>query len=108
MQNAFQSTIRLRHLTLILPLFLFGCAGPRTVSRSELEQLKTHWHEPKVSMWYYVGSKNGFHYFHHDDVGRDQEDFRISETELSWPATFPVTRHRSSWRRLEWGVYERK
>jgi hypothetical protein len=98
----------LRNLALIFLLLLSGCTGPQTVSRAELERLKTQRHEPKVSMWYYVGSKASFHYFHHDDLGSDQKDFRVSESELSWPDTFPLTRHRSSWRRLDWGVYERR
>jgi hypothetical protein len=98
----------LRSLPLALPLLLLGCTSPQTVTRAELEQLKTQRHEPKVSMWYYVGSKDGFHYFHHNDLGGDEKDFRILGTELSWEDTFPLTRHRKSWRRLEWGVYERR
>jgi|ERR1051325_2576081 hypothetical protein len=99
----------LRSLTLILPvLLLSGCATPQTVSRAELEHLKTQRREPKVSMWYYVGSRDGFHCFHHDDLGGGQKDFRISETELSWPDTFPLTRHRKSWRALKWGIHERR
>ena len=93
----------LRSLSLILLLFLLGCASTQAVSRAELERLKSYRHEPKVSLWYYVGSKDGFHYFHHDDLGNDQKDFRISESELSWQNTFSYTQHRKSWRPLDWG-----
>jgi hypothetical protein len=96
----------LRGLVLILPLLLLGCARPQTINRAELEQLKAHWHEPKVSMWYYVGSKDGYDYFHHDDLGSEKKDFRISDTELSWTNTFPLTGDRKSWKALNWGVYE--
>jgi len=98
----------LRSLTPVLLLLLVGCTSPQTVSRAELERLKTQWHEPKVSTWYYVGSKDGYHYFHHYDLGRDEKDFRISAAELSWQDTFPLTRHRSDWRRLDCGVNERR
>jgi hypothetical protein len=57
----------MRKLMLILPLLLLGCAQPKTVNRAELEGLKLHRQEQKVSMWYYTGSKDGYHYFHHDD-----------------------------------------
>jgi hypothetical protein len=86
-----------------LPL-VYGCAHPQTVTRTELDQLKTHRREPKVSMWYYVGSKNGYHYFHHDDLGDEKKDFRISNDELSWTNTFPLTRNRDQWKALEWGI----
>jgi len=96
----------LRCLVLILPLFLLGCAGPQTVNRTQLEQLKAHWQEPKLTMWYYVGSKDGFHYFHHQDLGSAPKDIRISEAELSWQNTFPKTRSMKKWRQLDWGFYE--
>ena len=99
----------MRCLAFILPLLLLlGCASPQTVSRADLDRAKRQWREPKVSMWYYMGSRDGFHYFHHDDLGSDQKDFRISEAEFSWPDTFPLTRHRTEWRRLDWGVYEKR
>lgn len=96
----------LRSIALIFVLAIVGCTTPQTVNRAELERLKIHWHEPKVSVWYYVGSKNGFHYFHHDDLGGGQKNFRISEAELSWQHTFPRTRWRWRWQALGWGVYE--
>src|SRR5262245_2778401 len=92
----------------ILLLLLVGCASPQTVSRAELERLKARWQEPKVSTWYYVGSKDGYHYFHHYDLGRNSKHFRISSAELSWPDPFPLTQRRSDWRRLDWGVHERR
>lgn len=96
-------------LVVMLPLLLlFGCARPQTVSRAELDRARSQWHEPKVSMWYYMGSRGGFHHFHHDDLGSDQKDFRISEAEVPWSDTFPLTRHRSRWRRLDWGVLEKR
>jgi hypothetical protein len=90
-------------LILILPLLLLGCAQPKTVNGTELEGLKLHRQEPKVSMWYYTGSKDGYHYFHHDDLGQDTKSFRVAATELSWTNTFPLTHDRNKWRQLDWG-----
>jgi len=45
----------LRSLAIISLLLFSGCTGAQTVSRAELEHLKTQRHEPKVSMWYYPG-----------------------------------------------------
>jgi len=90
----------------VIGLLVVGCAYPQTVTRADLETLKSRWHEPKVSMWYYVGSRDGFHYFHHDDLGEEEKDFRISQAELSWQVTFPLTRNREKWQPLNWGVHE--
>ena len=99
----------MRSFIFIFPLLLLlGCASPQTVSRAELDRLKQERQEPKVSMWHYMGSRDGFHYFYHDDLGSSQKEFRISEAELSWSDTFPLTRNRARWRRLDWGVYEKQ
>jgi len=98
----------MRKLVLMLPLLLMGCAHPQTVTRAELEHLKAHRQEPKVSMWYYTGTKDGYHYFHHDDLGHDKKDVRVPANELAWTNTFPRTHISSRWRQLDWGVYERR
>lgn len=41
-------------LAFFLLLFLLGCASPQTVNHAQLEQLKTHWQEPKLTMWCYT------------------------------------------------------
>jgi hypothetical protein len=95
----------MRKFFLILPLLLVGCVQAKTVTRTELDQLKLQRHEPKVSMWYYTGSKDGYHYFHHDDLGEGEKEFRIADNELSWTNTFPFTHDRSKWTQLDWGNY---
>lgn len=89
-------------LTLAIRQFLADCTKPKTVTGAELERLKAKWYEPTTSTWHYVGSKDGFHWFRHDDSGAHPRGFRVSEAELPWQDTFPVTRERSSWRRLDW------
>lgn len=93
----------MRKLILILPLLLLGCAQSKTVSRAELDELKLHRREPKASMWYYMGSKDGYHYFHHDDLGEGAKDFRVTASELLWTNAFPLTHNRNEWRQLDWG-----
>jgi hypothetical protein len=88
-------------------LLVLGCTHPQMVNLTELESLKCRWNEPKVSTWYYVGTRDGFHYFHHHDLGKHEKDFRISQAELSWQPTFPLTGDRKKWQPLNWGVYER-
>jgi hypothetical protein len=99
MKNNIRILIIIFGVSLIFP----GCSVTRTVNRSELEQAKTVWKEPKVSLWYYRGSKDGYHYFQHRDLD-GEKNFRISESELDWPNTFPLTRDRKEWKTLEWGV----
>ena len=98
----------LRSLIIACLIHVSGCASHHTVTRTELEQLKGRWNEPKVSAWYYTGSEDGYHYFHHDDLGNDPRDVRISELELLWRDAFPLTRDRRRWRALDWGVHERR
>ena len=89
-------------------VLLAGCARVTTVpSRAELDQLKSHWREPKVSLWYYMGSRDGYHYFHHWDLG-EQRTYRISDKELAWQDPFPLTQNREDWKVLKWGVYEQR
>jgi len=91
-----------RTLLCLLLLHFVGCASVKTVDRAQLDYLKTHSHEPKVSTWYYMGSKDGFHYFHHIDLPGDST-YRISETELRWPGSFPLTRDEKKWKLLDSG-----
>lgn len=93
----------MRKLILVLPLVIAGCAQLKTGSRTELEGLQAHRQEPKVSMWYYTGTKDGYNCFHHDDLGNAPKDFRVAVGELSWTNTFPMTHDRKKWRQLDWG-----
>lgn len=88
-------------------LLLTGCAKPTTVSPAPLDDLKQKWQEPKLSTWYYAGSKDGFHYFYHEDLPEGKM-YRVSETELSWPDSFSYTGDRGNWRLLRWGIHAEK
>lgn len=105
--SARHQIMRRKALLFLCLVVLAGCAGVTTVNRAELDQLKAHWREPKVSLWYYMGSRDGYHYFHHSDLGGDKT-YRISDKELAWQGTAPFTENQKKWKVLKWGVYERK
>ena len=87
-----------------LILILAGCVNPQTVTKTQLDKEKSEWNEPKVSIWYYIGSKDGFHYYLHRDLPEDQI-YRISESELRQENQFPITRSQRKWEVMPWGVH---
>jgi len=80
-----------------------GCTDTPIVTRSELDQLKATWKEPKVSIWYYVGTKDGCNYFTHWDVD-GRKTYRISDNEQKMENPFTVTTDEKAWRVMYWGV----
>ena len=88
---------------LALAALLAGCNKPKTVTKAELDAAKALWQEPKVSTWYYCGSKSGYHYYIHRDLPGDVM-YRISERDWNQEKTFPLTRDENKWRVMPWGV----
>ena len=88
-----------------LCVLLVGCLTPQTVSNAELEKAKAEWQEPKVSVWYYIGSKYGYHYYLHRDLPGDQL-YRVSEKDLNQINQFTFTRNKAKWKVMPWGVGE--
>ncbi len=84
-------------ILILFSLLLLGCQHTSTVSRAEFESLRTHCREPKVSVWYYMGSKDGFNFFRHRDLDGTR-DYRVPEGEMKYPQTFPLTYNQRSWR----------
>ena len=72
-----------------------------------MEKAKSEWKEPKVSIWYYVGTKSGYHHFLHQDLG-EKTIYRISDKELKTDLTFPLTKDRDAWKVMPWGVHRPK
>jgi hypothetical protein len=89
---------------LVASVLLAGCNKPQTVTKIELDKAKAEWQEPKVSIWYYVGSKDGYHHYLHRDLPGDTL-FRVSKHELVQGAPFPVTRNQKKWKVMPWGVH---
>ena len=85
-----------------------GCNDKvQTVAPIELEGLKLHYQEPKLSTWYYMGTKDGYHYFAHQDLPREQY-YRVAEASLRWQSPAPYTTDRVKWVQLAWGVHDPK
>ena len=91
---------------LLLGLFVSGCNDVQTVSKAELERAKAEWQEPKLSMWYYMGSKGRYHYFAHVDLPRTKI-YRIRKIEMFriTKETFPLTRNQKDWQQMPWGIH---
>jgi hypothetical protein len=76
-----------------------------TVTLRELEGERIHYREPKLSTWYYMGTKDGYHYFAHQDLPHEQY-YRVAEGELKWQSVAPFTPRRAKWVQLPWGVHD--
>ena len=81
---------------------LVGCQRASDITKEALLERTRHWKEPKVAIWYYAGSAEGYDYFHYDDLGVSQL-YRVSSGEIALPRTFPHTRDRSRWMVMPWG-----
>jgi len=95
-----------RLLTILTMLFVMvcaGCGGVPIVTAEKLEHLKAQWKEPKVSTWYYIGTRESYHYFRHWDLD-GTKTYRISEIEQKMENPFPLTSEHKSWRVMYWGV----
>lgn len=78
-------------LTIFLALSLISCSRPSTVSKAELMEITKHWKEPKVAIWYHMGTDNEFHYFRFIDLGVKQ-DYRVRRDELEIHETYPLSK----------------
>lgn len=65
-------------------------------------ELTKSWKEPKVAIWYYVGTKEEFHHFLFRDLDGDKL-YRIKVNELEMKPTFPVTKDQKKWQVMPWG-----
>lgn len=89
---------------LVVSVLLSGCNKPQTVTKTELDKAKAEWQEPKISIWYYVGTKDASHHYLHRDLPGDKL-YRVSERELNQENPFPVTRDQKKWKVMPWGVH---
>jgi hypothetical protein len=90
--------------TVLISLSLIGCSHVQTLSKLELERNTSHWKEPKVAIWYYMGSDSEFHYFHFMDIDKSQ-NFRIKKSELEIEPQFLLTKSFKKWRVMPWGPH---
>jgi hypothetical protein len=79
-----------------------GCQHVQTVTKVELEKAQTHWQEPKVTAWYYMGTKEEFDYFIHIDLGKDTI-YRVTSSEIQIENPLSYSLKRKEWRLMPWG-----
>ncbi len=65
-------------------------------------EISKHWKEPKVAIWYYMGTDNEFHYFRFIDLGVKQ-DYRVRRDELEIDKIYPLSKKQNEWRVMPWG-----
>lgn len=85
-------------------LMLQGCRDVHTVTKAGLASAASHWKEPKASIWYYLGNKDGYEYFIHYDIGNTAEYYRVDAVEMKIDSPMPFTTHRDKWRHMRWGI----
>jgi|GEM_PF-2039480 len=62
-------------------------------------ELKNKMNNTKIGVWYYMGTKKGYHYFALDMKKR--EIFRVKENQYAVGNTFPLANLKSNWRMVE-------
>jgi hypothetical protein len=83
---------------------LAGCTATETLTCRALNERSMSWREPKVALWQYQGSHEGFHYFHFVDLPLGhRERYRVPSGEIEMSDPFPLTTDRTRWRSLPWG-----
>ena len=83
-----------------------SCMPVHTVSQSTLLERTKNWHEPKVAVWYYMGTKDGFQYFEFNDLGI-HERYRVPASDCYIHESFPYTSDSKQWRVMPWGITAR-
>ena len=81
---------------------VIGCERAADITKADLLEKASHWKEPKVAIWYYIGSKHEHDYFRYYDLGVSQL-YRLPSGDITLPATFPYTTDRSKWIIMPWG-----
>jgi hypothetical protein len=89
-------------VVLAVALCVSGCERATDTSKDELLERTHHWKEPKVAIWYYIGSKQSHDYFRYEDLGVSQV-YRVTSGDIPLPQTFPYTSARAKWLVMPWG-----
>ena len=66
--------------------------------------LTLDWKEPKVAIWYYLGSKDNFDYFLFRDLGAEKM-YKVNSNDMKIENTFPLSKDNEQWRVMPWGPH---
>ena len=94
-------------LILALSMFLCGCQETREITYQQLMKRTEEWKEPKVAIWYYMGSDDEYNYFYFQDLNIE-ETYKVLRDEMHLEHNFPLTKNRKKWKVMPWGVMENK
>ena len=72
------------------------------ITLDELNRLKCEWQQPKVSRWFYIGSKEGYHIFIHRDRPGDKH-YKIKTSEFKIDDPIYVSSNEVNWLPMSWG-----
>jgi uncharacterized protein YceK len=86
---------------------IMGCHSVRTVDLTALKRDQEIWNEPKVSIWYYMGTRQGYHYFVHEDLPRSIY-YRVSAAEMTIEHPMPYTLVAQKWQVMHWGIHAKR
>jgi hypothetical protein len=99
--------IKLISIIFFALLMLAGCRHTQTVTKSELETAQAHWQEPKVTRWYYMGTKEGCDYFIHIDLN-EETIYRVPSAEMKIENPMQYNSNWKGWRFMHWGLEYQK
>ena len=95
-------TPRLVLTCILLMIGISAAVGAEQITRDALMEKTRHWKEPKVAIWYYIGSQNGRDFFQHYDLGIS-EVYSVATGEIPLPKTLPRTKKQKDWIAMKWG-----
>jgi hypothetical protein len=95
-------TSRVTLTCIFLAVGISGAIGAEQIARDALMEKTRHWKEPKVAIWYYVGSQSGRDFFQHYDLGVS-EVYSVATGEIPLPNIFPRTKKQKDWVVMKWG-----
>jgi hypothetical protein len=78
--------------------------GAEQITRDALMEKTRHWKEPKVAIWYYIGSQDGRDFFQHYDLGVS-EVYSVATGQIPLPKTSPRTKKQKDWIVMKWGPF---
>jgi hypothetical protein len=95
-------TPRIVMMCIFLMIGISAARGAEQITGDALMEKTTHWKEPKVAIWYYIGSQEGRDFFQHYDLGIS-EVYSVATGEIPLPKTFPRTKKQKDWIVMKWG-----
>ncbi len=82
-------------------MFSFRTKG-KELTKNELITLSRTWKDSELVQWHYVGTHEGYDYFHHRDLNTVM-GYRVKEGEIEIDTKFEATSDETQWILMPWG-----